>query len=344
MTDSVHPLRRFVASRFLLLVDKLPAMKQRWIMGSCAGLTLGLLMQATAFAATVARPQCVGDSNGDFAVTVDEVVTAVDNVLNGCDFEQISIQFEGVVASEKFACGTAYEGIGLSEEQIIPADFRLYIHDIRLIDELGRQVPLDLVQDGVWQLEDLALLDFEDKTPPCNVGTVQTNTAVHGVVPPGTYNGIRFALGVPFRLNHQDTATARSPLTLTSMFWNWQGGYKFLRFDEALDVVRVHLGSTGCVALSPTVVSHCERPNQGEIYLPQFDPSVDVIAVDLAALFSDSDLSVNDPDTPPGCMSTPTDSDCGPILQNLGVNFDNGLPDASRQKLFRVERLDAGGE
>jgi uncharacterized repeat protein (TIGR04052 family) len=287
--------------------------------------------------AQVAGPQCVGDSNADFSVTVDEVVTAVDNVLNGCDSEQVSIQFNPVVGDEPFACGTAYQGLGLSGEQVIPADFRLYIHNVRLIDDLGRQVPVALVQDGIWQLEDLVLLDFEDKTPPCNLGTAQTHMAVHGVVPPGNYKGIRFALGVPFRLNHQDTATARSPLTLSAMFWNWQGGYKFLRIDEALDVVRVHLGSTGCVAVSPTKVSHCERPNVGEIYLPMFDPTVDLIDVDLAALLSDSDLGINDPDTAPGCESSPDDGDCGPLLQNLGVNFDNGLPDASRQKLFRVE-------
>jgi hypothetical protein len=35
-------------------------------------------------------------------------------------------------------------------------------------------------------------------------------------------------------------------------------------------------------------------------------------------------------------MSTPEDSDCGPMLQNLGVNFSNGMPDPSRQKFFHL--------
>jgi uncharacterized repeat protein (TIGR04052 family) len=301
---------------------------------------VAFLTQA-AVAQTVVGPQCVGDGNGDSMVTVDEVVTSVNNVLEGCSVEDITIQFRGQVGDEPFACGNLYNGIGLSSEQIIPADFRLYLHNLRLIDEAGHEVPISLVQDEIWQLEDLVLLDFENKTPPCSLGTVQTNAQVRGTVPPAIYTGLRFSLGVPFRFNHQGNFNMSSPLTLSAMFWGWQGGYKFLRFDEALDIVRVHLGSTGCVAVSPTKVSHCEYPNIGEVILRNYDPSADVIVVDLAALLADSDLSTNDPDTPPGCMSGPDDSDCEPIMRNLGVNFDNGLPDASRQKFFRIERPDS---
>jgi hypothetical protein len=74
----------------------------------------------------------------------------------------------------------------------------------------------------------------------------------------------------------------------------------------------------------------------GEIYLSRFDPAADIIAVDMKALFADSDLQVNQPDTPPGCMSTAEDGDCGPVMQNLGVNFSNGMPDPSRQTFFRI--------
>lgn len=308
---------------------------QRRIVTTAA--TVLLLAAASPLAAlTIGGPQCLGDSNGDAQVTVDEVVGTVDNALNGCAIDDVTIAFQGMVGDETFACGSEYEGIGLSGDKIIPADYRLYIHNIRLIDDAGREVPVGLTQDGIWQLEDVVLLDFEDKQPPCNLGTVQTNAIAQGTIVPGNYNGIRFSLGVPFRLDHGDASTAPSPLSLSAMFWNWQGGYKFIRIDEALDTVRLHLGSTGCVAVNPTTVSHCERPNVGEIYLPNFDPATDVIAVDMKALFADSDLQVNHPDTPPGCMSTPEDTDCGPVMQNLGVNFGNGLPDPSRQTFFHV--------
>lgn len=300
------------------------------------GITLLLWTTGPTAAQTIAGPQCLGDRNGDSQVTVDEVVGTVDNALNGCPLDEVSIEFQGMVGDQTFVCGNQYEGLGLSNDTIIPSDLRLYLSNVRLIDDKGRETPVALTQDGIWQLEDIVLLDFENKVAPCNLGTVQTNSTVRGTVPPGTYTGIRFSLGVPFRFNHGDASTAPSPLTLTAMFWSWQAGYKFLRIDEALDTVRVHLGSTGCVALTPTTVSHCERPNIGEVYLPDFDPATDIIAVDLKALLADSDLQVNQPDTPPGCMSTPEDSDCAPILQNLGVNFSNGMPDPSRQTFFRV--------
>ena len=34
-------------------------------------------------------------------------------------------------------------------------------------------------------------------------------------------------MGVPFESNHRDSTIAPSPLNITAMFWNWQGGYKF---------------------------------------------------------------------------------------------------------------------
>lgn len=301
-----------------------------------AGLLALMLHTGTVQAQTLFGAQCLGDRDASGDVTVDEVVNTVDNALNGCGLEEITVEFQGMVGDQTFACGQLYENIGLSADQFIPSDFRLYIHNIRLIDKQGREVPLQLTQDGIWQFEDLVLIDFENKVEPCNLGTVQTNTTVRGTIAPGDYNGIRFSLGVPFRLDHIDAATAPSPLTLTALFWNWQGGYKFIRIDDALDIFRVHVGSTGCVAVNPTTVSHCERPNVGEVYLPVFNPSTDIIAADMKALLADSDLQVNHPDTPPGCMATPEDSDCEMVMRNLGVNFSNGMPDPSRQKLFHL--------
>lgn len=68
-----------------------------------------------------------------------------------------------------------------------------------------------------------------------------------------------------------------------------------------------------------------------------FDPATQTIVVDMGALLSDSDLESNQPDTPPGCMASADDLDCQPLFDNLGINFENGLPDLSRQKLFRIE-------
>lgn len=286
-----------------------------------------------------ARAQCVGDADGDGTVRVNELVTAVNNSLSGCDIQDVTITFAAKVADQPFACGQQYTGLGTGGASFIPADLRLHISEVQLIDDEQRLVPLSLVQDGLWQHEDMVLLDFEDKTPPCSLGTVQTNTVVRGTAPRRTYTGVRFVLGIPFRLNHLSTAGAPPPLGLSAMFWSWQGGRKFLRIDEATDLFRVHLGSTQCASRVPTAppTAPCGRPNRGEVILSDFDPATQTVVVDLAALFADSNLEGNEPETPPGCMSDTNDLDCVALFNNLGINFANGMPDPSRQTFFRVE-------
>ena len=300
-------------------------------------LIVAVIMVSGRFASAVA--QCVGDADGDGTVRVNELVTAVNNSLSGCDMQEVTIQFAAKVGSETFACGQQYTGLGTSGVAFFPADLRLHISEIQLIDSEQRLVPVSLIQDGLWQYEDMVLLDFEDKTPPCSLGTTQTNAVVRGLAPQREYRGVRFVLGIPFRLNHLSAAGAPSPLGLSSMFWSWQGGRKFLRIDEATDLYRVHVGSTQCASRVPTAPPPlpCGRPNRGEIILSDFDPATQTIVVDLAALFADSNLEENAAETPPGCMSDTNDHDCTALFSNLGINFANGMPDPSRQKLFRVE-------
>jgi len=160
---------------------------------------------------------------------------------------------------------------------------------------------------------------------------------VHGSVPAGIYTGLKFDLGIPFALNHGNASTAPSPLNFTAMFWSWNAGYKFLRIDTGDDKFRMHLGSTGCDGGSPSSPpTTCARPNIGSVILTGFNPSHSVIVADIAALLSDSNLDVNDPGTPPGCQADPDDTDCGPVLPNLGVNFADGSSSPGTQKFFSL--------
>ena len=103
---------------------------------------------------------------------------------------------------------------------------------------------------------------------------------------------IVFDLGVPFALNHQDVTVAASPLNLPPMWWNWQGGYKFVRVDMKTDAEAtagawfIHLGSTGCAAENQATppTTACARPNLAEIRLDGFDPATSVVVADLATL------------------------------------------------------------
>ena len=147
------------------------------------------------------------------------------------DTKEVTINFEAWVGDRKFTCGESYDQVGTSESTVTPTDFRFYVSDVALVDEDGNAVPLKLEQDGKWQYQNVVLLDFEDGTGACDNGTAETRTMVVGTLPEGDYDSLQFTLGVPKKLNHQDAAIAPSPLNLTSMWWNWQGGYKFLRVD-----------------------------------------------------------------------------------------------------------------
>lgn len=260
--------------------------------------------------------------------------------------QDITLNFAAHVGDDVAACGTTYEGIGSAGTAIEFADLRFYVSNVQLLTESGEAVALDLVQDDTWQVQNVALLDFEDATGACN-GNPALNSQVIGSVPEGTYTGVRFDLGVPQTLNHLDTTTAPSPLNVTPMWWNWRGGYKFLRVDLiAPDSDNpgwpIHLGSTGCTGevatLPPT--EPCARPNVVTVQLDTFDPSENTIVADIAALLGASDVSQSLELAPPGCMSGPADPDCEDLFaQGFGLEREsgtcsNGICD---QQLFRLE-------
>lgn len=268
------------------------------------------------------------------------------------DPKAVSLRFKAMVGSEPFACGRSYDGIGTAKARITPQDLRFYVSEVQLIDQAGKAVPVDLTQDRKWQHRDVALLDFEDKSGPCLNGTTETNLMVRGTVPAGDYAGVRFTLGVPFGLNHEDALLAYSPLNLSGLFWSWLGGYKFLRLDMAVSQgpgFVVHLGSTACqpaggMAMGGAHAGHgravgaatqrpakCDNPNRPTIAFAAFDPDKDVIVADIAALLAKTDVTVNQPDTALGCLSAPDDKDC------TGVMAAFGLPSGA-QSVFRLER------
>ena len=153
-------------------------------------------------------------------------------VMSAAQAQQtVEVKFSAQVNGQPFSCGQSYKDIGTTKSTITPSDFRFFVSEVELLDAQGRATPVALTQDKTWQLENIALLDFENGTGPCRNGTVPTNTSVRGTVPSGKYTGIRFTLGVPFNLNHVDPTTAPAPLSSTAMFWTWQGGYKFLKVD-----------------------------------------------------------------------------------------------------------------
>ena len=244
---------------------------------------------------------------------------------------QVSLRFAAAVGDEPAACGQIYAGLGTTAESAELLDLRFYVSNIRLIRSDGQEVPLTLEQDGKWQVQDVALLDFENGTGRCaDTGTTDLNAAVHGTVPNGDYDGIVFDVAVPFELNHDDLAASPSPLNVSAMFWAWAIGHEFIRVDlQTAGGLRwnMHLGSTMCESGGPTdpPESACARPNVPTIAMAPFDPDNDTIVFDVRELFASSDLTQDTADTASGCQTFPDDAnECTDLFPNLGLDFTSG--------------------
>lgn len=292
-------------------------------------------------------------------------------MLGGCDsnnndavettpeIQDVTIKFAAFIGDEAFECGKVYEGIGtgVGDASMLKVnDFRAFVSDIKLVKADGSMMPITLDQDDKWQRDQLALLDFEDG---CAGGTPDINTVVKGNIKKDDYQGICFTLGVPFKDNHLDTASAPSPLNASGMYWSWQGGHKFLRVDgigdpgdelHANQGYNIHLGSTGCAAADKTTAPalECSNPNTvtacfGKDDDPRFAIASDTLVFDIKPVLAESNVTI-DGDAPPGCMSFPQDNACNEILPLLGLTYkfdSEQVYPPKQQSLIRMIKGDA---
>lgn len=131
-------------------------------------------------------------------------------------------------------------------------------------------------------------------------------------------NRLRFTLGVPFLKNHANPVSLPVPLNEPSMFWSWQRGHKFVRFD-LIDEKRgqhwnFHLGSVGCDAesamRSPT--EPCQSPNLLTIEL-DVEQQQGVVFVEVLKWLQDIQIE-NDS----GCMfNFPEEPSCARLINNI---------------------------
>lgn len=231
----------------------------------------------------------------------------------------LRIQFEAKVGQATFACGQTFGGVGSSNSEIDPVDFRFYVHNLRLVDLQGQEVPVSIPDREMWQAQGVALLDFESDAGSCRFGgDAGLNKIVNGSVPQGQYRGLRFTLGVPASINHQDPLSLGALFQSGGMQWNWLTGFKFLalEFRSGERSGLLHVGSTACTGGGPKAVE-CSKSNRAEVSLPTFEPGVSRIAADLGAVFANSDLQVDQI-----CHSD--GESCSPMFTQAGLAWDSG--------------------
>lgn len=275
---------------------------------------------------------------GDNEHTHEHPDAAVDAAIDAGPLA-VSIPFAAAVRGTPFACGASITGVGTAASTYVASDFRFFVHDVALVPTGGgAPVPVTLTVNDHQNAAGVALLDFENATGPCQMGSAATYTTLVGTVPPGTYLGLRFKLGVPFAQNHVDPAGAPVPLGEPGMLWTWQSGYKFLKTDGAVAAAgfNLHVGSTGCPGNVPTQppTGPCLNPNVADIVLASFQPGVSTVVADTGPVLAGVDVSVNTAMTAPGCMSFPNDPECNTIFPKLGLPF--GAIPAGTQALFTV--------
>ena len=283
------------------------------------------------------------DSSSGSDTDTDTDTDTDDSSSTGEEAREITLQFAGRINGVDAACDTVFSGLGTESNDAQIRDFRFYVSNIRLVDGDGNEVPLELEQDGMWQFENVALLDFEDATGFCSdTGNADLNSTVVGTVPAGDYDGVLFDVGVPNELNHIDPNTAEPPLNVLSMHWNWLAGRKFVRFDFLVDALpdfgwNTHLGSQGCTNNEDPKLNDpnapptqdCTRPQRPAIALDSFDPDTNTIVVDAGTLLADADVSGNIQGAP-GCMSfypadpMMVDLDCAAVFPHYGMDWDTG--------------------
>lgn len=267
------------------------------------------------------------------------------------DHVHVNLKFAAKVADLEARCGELYHGLGLSGASARIADLRLYVSNVRLLTADGLEVPLELEQDGRWQYQDCALLDFEESCG--DTGTRSVNTKVVGTASnEHTYVGVSFDVGVPFGLNHGDLSANPPPLNVSAMYWAWSIGHKFVRVDlqlESGEVWAVHVGSTQCSTSGPASppAAECAKPNRATIAFRSMDLEHDTIVLDVAELVRDVDITMDTPDSSAGCQSFADDAaECPEVFRKLGLDFSTGrcLGDCGGQTAFRLESGLARGQ
>jgi len=226
--------------------------------------------------------------------------------------QAVAIPFVVTFAGQPIGCDPRVGDLALT-------DLRFFVHDVRL----GSDAEVSpLADDGLWQTAEIALIDLETAVGSCVNGTPGVNANVMVLAVAERSPGLRFTIGVPASLNHENPLTASSPLSRTDMHWHWSTGYKFLRAGAESEQggFWLHLGSNRCDGTIGNS-NACRSPNRPTVDIPDFVAGEHAIEIDLARVFDGAKLGEG---VVGNCSSGPTEASCTPIFKNFGLDPDAG--------------------
>ncbi len=217
-----------------------------------------------------------------------------------------------------------WQGVPINCESATPAlsDLRFYVSNVQLIDAAGDARDIRFATEMAWQNDAVALIDLENGSGACLNGTSDTSSELIVVAPEDEYRGLRFTIGVPFRVNHLNPLMAGPPLNDPDMHWHWRSGYKFIRAGVRTedDGFWIHTGSAGCEGTVGNITG-CRFPHRILVELPDFVPGENGVEIDLAELLAGTAL---DDGVATDCSSGPPEDSCIAPFRALGIDFRSG--------------------
>jgi len=153
-------------------------------------------------------------------------------ILSACDREppipevgSVKIEFSPRVEGKAFGGGEIYTNPEGRDYRI--DFFRMYVSEIFLIKADGTEE----------ELSEINLFDIAEGGPAKRVKHGFTAYKVYQDVPPGSYKGIKFGIGVPDRLNDNPADYGIDhPLSIgNQMYWSWRAGYRFISIEGKVD-------------------------------------------------------------------------------------------------------------
>lgn len=237
--------------------------------------------------------------------------------------ETVQVEFRPFYNNKAISCDLSFQH---ADENWSIATFGMFLSSLQLVNMLGEKQKVEFVESN-WQTTETGLLWF---IPNCEQSKLPSNTfnqhLLMQIDPSDLYQAkqLAFSLAVPFKENHANPLTQPAPLNNPEMFWSWQTGHKFMRFDlKRIDSIAnwaFHLGSVGCTSKSTLRApsGECNQPNRIniDIDIPERKGNkreVLVININIDTMLNDIDITNS-----AACMFTLNQEvNCLRVLQNL---------------------------
>ena len=274
-----------------------------------------------------------------------------------------TLNFKAKSAGETITCDNVHNNFGTEELHAISvSDLRFYVSNIKFFNENDEELNVELDSNAFQRHSEQGFVGLVDLTSNISGactddalgGTERTNSGISGTIiaGSGTVSSVSFNVGVPQAVMKDVIATNSqedAPTPLNEMYWSWASGYRHFLMNFTIentgDVAGkglVHLGSRNCGGdglLALEEKDSCDFVNTPQVSIKNFNPTNDVIVLDIDALLNNVKFAATGEEVTPtvSCHSSPAQTDCLALFENFGIDMLDGSADADANLVFIKE-------